>query len=43
MDFFQTRLSKLPTGAVPGSTVVVEGATFKLSPSLERADIGIYS
>ncbi|PNF17965.1 Threonine aspartase 1 [Cryptotermes secundus] len=39
----RTRLSELPNGAVPGSTLVVEGATFKLNPLVERAEIGIYS
>jgi hypothetical protein len=43
IDFFQTHLSELPNGVVPGSTVVVEGATFKLNPLVERAEIGIYS
>jgi hypothetical protein len=41
--FFQTRLSKLPSGAVAGSTLVVEGATFKLHTSSKTADIGISS
>jgi len=34
-------MSELPVGAVPGSSLVVEGVTFKLHSSAERDDIGV--
>lgn len=37
----KTHISELPTGAVPGSTLVVEGVTFKLHSSAQRDDIGV--
>jgi hypothetical protein len=35
-------MSELPTGAVAGSSLVVEGVTFKLHTSAERDDIGVH-
>ena len=41
MWILQTRMSELPIGAVAGSSLVVEGVTFKLHSSVERDDIGV--